>query len=118
MRPAQYAVKKFLYLFSEALNLSSAVFREVGLGVGIAGALVQYSTLTAMHVVVEALHEHVRFASDVAEMCLTKLYVKYDPWSSHHMTFCIIPPQCTAACVRTPYLSSLLLIYSPTPPFL
>lgn len=110
MRPARSAVRKSLYLFSEALKSSSAVFREVGLGVGIAGALVQYATLIAMHAVVEALHKHVHFASDVAEMHLTKLHVKYAPRASHHMTFCIIPPECTAACVRTPYLPSLLFL--------
>lgn len=41
------------------LKSSSAVFREVGLGVGIAAALVGYSTLITVHAVVEALKERV-----------------------------------------------------------
>lgn len=49
-RPVQSAVKNILvsrslYLCSEALKSSSAVFREVGLGVGNAAELVQYSTV-------------------------------------------------------------------------
>lgn len=54
-----------LYLLSEALESSSAVFREVGQGFGIAAALVQSGALMTVHVVVSALQKLLHFDLDV-----------------------------------------------------
>lgn len=42
--------------------------------------------------VVEARYEHVHFASDVTEICCTKLHVKCAPWFSHHSHLVLFHP--------------------------